>query len=516
MRRSTKADAIASARDHQPRPAGRGEPRSTKADAIASARDRFEVWRLYADPPAQRRPTRSRRRVSRRSSLAWMSARPLNEGRRDRVGACRPNGRRCRPTRHPLNEGRRDRVGACRKDAPRNAPRCPPLNEGRRDRVGACRESLRGGVPLETVAQRRPTRSRRRVDRFEVWRLYADPPAQRRPTRSRRRVGRGPPGSARCRRRSLNEGRRDRVGACRVGADRLLRREDPLNEGRRDRVGAWSGTGELTGIQLAHAQRRPTRSRRRVLTVTAPTLRGCSALNEGRRDRVGACRSTSTSVSSGQSSRSTKADAIASARVERAARATSKGIAAQRRPTRSRRRVSWRRGRSVLGPRRRSLNEGRRDRVGACPGSSGHPPPCGRPLNEGRRDRVGAWCRTRSTRSTATRAQRRPTRSRRRVVRFVMLRGDQFRRRSTKADAIASARDRAIDELPERLDQRSTKADAIASARAVMVQWGQVGGTRSTKADAIASARGSVHDASYLLPCRRSTKADAIASARGL
>ena len=186
------------------------------------------------------------------------------------------------------------------------------------------------------------------------------------------------------------------------------------------------------------AQRRPTRSRRRV----------CG----GR------------SISAADRHRSTKADAIASARGEPGDLAVIVEVVidAQRRPTRSRRRVRILVDSVAISDdtaQRRPTRSRRRVHRPACVS-------CRRgALNEGRRDRVGACHRARvRTFGVSTLAQRRPTRSRRRVVQHGWP-GIWQERRSTKADAIASARGALQVAATVHAEHRSTKADAIASAR---------------------------------------------------
>ena len=415
--------------------------RSTKADAIASAHEAISDANRYVSSSAQRRPTRSRRRVD--AMLCTNASRTFTAQRR------------------PTRSRRRVPVASTRIQMPRRNPAQRRPTRSRRR------------VPVETfanvwgqIAQRRPTRSRRRVTIPENDAPSAARVAQRRPTRSRRRVenvaGDAGFNAPRAQRRPTRSRRRVTVLALRPARARAVAQRRPTRSRRRVARADSQNT-----FPAASAQRRPTRSRRRVRPVgDTSQLYSMSTLNEGRRDRVGAC-----------PPRRSRHDLPATG-------------PAQRRPTRSRRRVSRRSG----------------TRSGCSPS----------PLNEGRRDRVGAWTDVRvGCLEMHDRAQRRPTRSRRRVRVEPSTRRVGTDHRSTKADAIASARETHCVPRTGKELRRSTKADAIASARVRRDQdRGAVRLDRSTKADTIASARAVEPACPLRVQARRSTKADAIASAR--
>ena len=240
----------------------RADRRSTKADAIASARGTPDAYEGCVRSAAQRRPTRSRRRVSRLS--------PPSDARLARAQR-RPTRSRRRVTRVVVGHHRRRRCRSTKADAIASA-------RGRRAREGARRGSC-----------------------------------------------------------ALNEGRRDRVGACSMTTTTLDLAAESLNEGRRDRVGAWISYRFPTWVPSRVAQRRPTRSRRRVERFLMMfDHRGDRSTKA---DAIASARGLGHWHLDSLHRRSTKADAIASARDQPVPRVGEQVSCAQRRPTRSRRRV---------------------------------------------------------------------------------------------------------------------------------------------------------------------------------
>ena len=190
-------------------------------------------------------------------------------------------------------------------------------------------------------AQRRPTRSRRRVTsyRFPTW--VPSRVAQRRPTRSRRRVPTtASPGVGARLPRSTKADAIASARADQVRARRLL--ADDFRSTKADAIASARvvSQGTLAVAGLFSAQRRPTRSRRRVLSVHDGwiDIDGCAQRRPTRSRRRVDCGEDNGPERDGR--RSTKADAIASARDQSARSHAAFAVSgAQRRPTRSRRRV---------------------------------------------------------------------------------------------------------------------------------------------------------------------------------